>query len=132
MTEEQKFWSLIKDHLPGDVCRIENTTGSGVPDVSGCIYPVDYWVELKVCDNKKKYADITKLLRDSQCVWCYRRMFYNKNSKIFVAVKYVQMKRILVYKYNKLYSFEIISNTPFNNGYNWQEIKTALEIHLKG
>ena len=72
MTPERTFWELIKDHLPGDVSRIENGADEGTPDVSGA-YGRDYWVELKVCFNKRDLAQVPSLLLASQVVWHLRR-----------------------------------------------------------
>lgn len=95
MKPEQKFWELIKDHLPGDVSRVENNADDGTPDVTGAALGVDYWVELKVCDNLEKIVDPEKLLRPSQNVWNYRRV--KNGSKIFIAVRYPNLGTIELY-----------------------------------
>ena len=91
---EQKFWTLLRPQMPGDVSRIENMVDSGTPDVSGAWFK-DYWVELKVSENKVKEQDLYKLLRPSQKVWHFRRG--KSGSLIFVFVKYP--KFFLMYKY---------------------------------
>jgi hypothetical protein len=95
---EQKFWALIKDHLPGTVNRVENSTDDGMPDVNGTDR-IDYWVELKVCVNDSKIRDVTKLLRDSQIVWNIRRGKFG--AVIFVAVRYEQFIVLYRWDYDK-------------------------------
>lgn len=63
MTPEQKFWQKIKPYIPGHVCRIENSAGSGMPDVMVCYRGVTVWIELKVAVNEKV------LLRRYQWGW---------------------------------------------------------------
>lgn len=92
---EQKFWYLIKDHLPGDTSRVENSVDNGMPDINGS-YIIDYWVELKVCNNKKAIRDITTLLRDTQIVWNITRG--KQGALIFVMVRYET--EIIIYKWN--------------------------------
>jgi hypothetical protein len=82
---EQKFWKLIKPHLPGDVSRVENATDNGMPDINGT-FGIDYWVELKVCNNKSKERPIEKLLRPDQIVWHNRRV--KQGACVFVLVRY--------------------------------------------
>lgn len=91
---EQKFWQLIKDKLPGEANRVENSADDGTPDISAA-FILDYWVELKVCDNINKERDVTKLLRDSQIVWNIRRGKYG--SIIFVMVRYPSW--LVIYKW---------------------------------
>lgn len=90
---ERNFWKLVKDHLPGDVSRIENIADVGTPDITGACYVGDYWVELKVCGNKEKARPVEKLLRPAQNVWHARRA--KQGSIIFTLVKYE--KKILCY-----------------------------------
>jgi len=89
---EQKFWKLIKPHLPGDVSRVENTADNGMPDINGTC-GIDYWIELKVCDNKGKKRPVEKLLRPDQIVWHTRRI--KQGACVLVLVRYED--RILVY-----------------------------------
>jgi hypothetical protein len=96
--KEKQFWNTIKKYLPGDLCRIENSADQGTPDVSACD-GMDYWVELKVCKNKKDFKDVKKLLKPEQVIWHLRRG--NMGSLIFVAVYYPNMKKLIVlYLYN--------------------------------
>jgi hypothetical protein len=87
MKPEQKLWHDIRKFMPGCCERIENLVNDGTPDVSGSWSGVDYWIELKVCSNKKKLRDPAELCRPSQKVWHYRRI--KEGARIFVIVKYV-------------------------------------------
>lgn len=89
MTPEQKFWQLIKDHVPGHVIRVESVVGSGVPDVNYCHQGNEMWLELKAniglnLDNIPRLKSVPGLvgytfklsenvhkgkIRDSQLIW---------------------------------------------------------------
>ena len=92
---EVKFWKYIKDHLPGDVIRVENAADPGTPDMNGCFESHEYWIELKVCTNKKKIVDVKALLKSSQIVWHLNRGI--QKGSILVLVKYPLQKMILLY-----------------------------------
>ena len=129
MTPERTFWELIKDHLPGDVSRIENGADEGTPDVSGA-YGRDYWVELKVCFNKRDLAQVPSLLLASQVVWHLRRARHG--SIIYVAVRYPNMKRIIFYEYRKgdgIY-YPII-NLISKGGFNWHDFEHKFKTILR-
>ena len=83
---EQQFWNLLKKHLPGEVSRVENICESGMPDVNGTWRGLDYWIELKVCDNKNKLRPVKSLLRTEQSVWITRRMRHG--CRVYVFVRY--------------------------------------------
>lgn len=132
---EQKFWDLIKDHLPGDASRVENLVDNGMPDISGC-FAIDYWIELKVCPNKEKHRSVLSMLRDSQIVWNLRRG--KTGSLIFVLVKYTNF--IVIYKYeqknfttiDKLEHTYVELGIIFNKqGYNWEKFKKILIKEIK-
>ena len=94
---EVKFWKYIKDHLPGDVIRVENAADPGTPDVNGCFKGHEYWIELKVCTNKIKIVDPKSTLKDSQIVWHLNRGL--QKGSIFLMIRYPMQKMILVYDY---------------------------------
>lgn len=93
---EQKLWNLIKSHLPGSAGRVENSVDDGTPDIN-CTCFIDYWIELKVCSNKNKIRDVTKLLRDTQIIWHMKRG--KEGALIFVIVRYP--KEIVIYKWER-------------------------------
>lgn len=85
--KESAFSRALKPHLPGDVTRIESgSTECGIPDINGSSDGVDYWVENKVCDNKRDIRMVTSLLRSEQKVWHLARV--KQGARIFVCVKY--------------------------------------------
>lgn len=51
MARESNFWAWIRGKLKGipdlDVHRVENSVGSGMPDVEGCYRGGQFWLELK-------------------------------------------------------------------------------------
>ena len=85
ITEQQKvkFWHWLKNKLGKvkgiDMQRIENTTGSGVPDVSMCYKGTEAWVELKV------YVQGNVVLRKEQYAWLIRRARANGNVMVMVC-----------------------------------------------
>jgi hypothetical protein len=98
---EVKFWKYIKDHLPGDVIRVENAADPGTPDVNGCIEGHEYWIELKVCTNKIKIVDPKSTLKDSQIIWHLNRGL--QKGSILLLIRYPMQKMILLYDF-KVYT----------------------------
>jgi len=130
---EQKFWKLIKPHLPGDVSRVENTADNGMPDISGSC-GIDYWVELKVCDNKGKERSVEKLLRPEQVVWHNRRV--KQGACVIVLVRYKE--RILAYCARNMESrIEYLPIPPIwgseknKIGFNWGTLILSIKEVLK-
>jgi hypothetical protein len=68
--KESYFWSQVKAGLTSaevDLCRIENTAGSGISDVNACCGGREIWIELKVFHGNRLY------FRNSQRAWIVRR-----------------------------------------------------------
>ena len=51
---EALLWQLIKRNITGHLIRIENTSGSGTPDVNACDEGNEVWIELKLAKGKFK------------------------------------------------------------------------------
>lgn len=120
---EQQFWTLIKDHLPGDVSRVENTADSGTPDVTAAYNGHDYWVELKVSSNKHKVAEPEYLLRPAQYVWHMRRSRHG--TQIFVITKYPN--KIVVHTVSgKTYNLYSITE-KVKNKWQWMVFDTDIK-----
>lgn len=74
---ESDWWALVKVQLDrwGDSCRIESTTGGGVPDVNYAIDGHHGWIELKVAKAGKLYFErfqipwMRRRLRHMDAVW---------------------------------------------------------------
>lgn len=125
---ERKFWGLIKDHLLGDISRIENAADSGTPDVSGAYIEKDYWVELKATESLKEVRPET-LLRSAQLVWHKRRV--RQGSKIFVIVKYESLHKFIVYQLIKPDIYVTIGHyEKSGNGYPWEQFQEHLEFAI--
>lgn len=127
MTKEQNFWKLIKKYLPGDVSRVENVADEGTPDVTGAFYNHDYWVELKVCKNEKKFRCPASLCGDSQLIWHLKRE--EQGSNIFLLVYYIRMKKIILYKY-KNGQYKLIGNYHKVRSYNLEALTLDVKTHL--
>jgi hypothetical protein len=132
---EQKFWNLIKAHLPGDASRVENSTDEGMPDIN-CTYLIDYWIELKVCSNKEAIRNVTSLLRESQIVWHYRRG--KVGALIFVMVRYETS--ILVYQYSHISfsasnperAYELVAVLKKVGGFDWEFLNYCIKDKITG
>ena len=129
---EQKFWKLIKPHLPGDVSRVENTADNGMPDINGTC-GIDYWVELKVCNNKEKERPIEKLLRPDQIVWYNRRA--QQGACIFVLVRYLDKFAFIYVKKNqkdlrtRYWNLGLFEKK--GNAFAWDEFTSGVKQTLK-
>lgn len=78
--KESQFWALVKGKLLGDVERIENALTRGTPDVNGCFEGHEYWLELKVLDNKERCN-----LRPEQYLWHRKRQ--ENGGRVFVLAR---------------------------------------------
>ena len=48
MSTEAALWQLVKKNISGHLVRVENTAGSGTPDVHACHRSRETWIELKL------------------------------------------------------------------------------------
>lgn len=92
---EKLLWKRLKPLLPGVTERVENSAGTGMPDVQGDWLYVGkdgsrhynpYWVELKVTSARGAFdpEHVIKLLRATQKNWLRRHILEGAN--IFIAV----------------------------------------------
>jgi hypothetical protein len=124
---EQQFWILLKEHLPGDVSRVENTADSGTPDVTGAFLGNDYWIELKVSNNIYKVVSPEKLCRPAQIVWHARRGKHS--STILVLTRYP--KTIVMHRFaNKEYRM-VREFVKYKNKWPWQEFEEYFKIEIQ-
>ena len=65
---ETGLWQLVKRNLPGHVIRVENTSGSGTPDVNACYAGKETWLELKMAKGNWVH------FRTSQVAWFSKRV----------------------------------------------------------
>ncbi len=117
---------------------MENSVDDGMPDINAT-YLIDYWVELKVCENEVKIRDVTKLLRDSQIIWNYRRG--KVGALVFVVVRY--MRFIVMYKFNPAnfkvdnptLSYDQLAVVKKNLAFDWQlftgVIRREICLHIQ-
>lgn len=78
--KESQFWALVKGKLLGDVERMENALTRGTPDVNGCFEGHEYWLELKVLDDKGRCK-----LRPEQYLWHRKRQEHG--GRVFVLAR---------------------------------------------
>lgn len=76
---ERNFFEQLKRNLPKagfklDLQRVENTAGTGTPDVNYCIGGEDGWAELKAWERVRLSGRFTvPKLREDQAAWLTRR-----------------------------------------------------------
>jgi hypothetical protein len=126
--KETSFWKLIRDHVPGEKDRVENMVGEGMPDVSIAWNGHDYWIELKVSDNKIKLADPAHLCLDSQLIWHTRRG--RQGTIILVMVKYESC--IMIYKWKKYAVYAHVGTVPNDKGHDWDLFQMIIIRELRG
>ncbi len=89
MTPEQKFWQLLKPHVPGHVDRIENSASVGIPDVCYCYRGLTTWLELKAKPIRGEVGTIIETpscIRVSQVIWHDQRKFHG--GRVLVATRF--------------------------------------------
>ncbi len=126
-TLERDLWKLVKEHLPGEVERVENIVSRGTPDVSGACR-MDYWVELKVC-RTKKLQDIDKLCSALQMRWHHLRAC--QGSRVFVLVRH---GKALVLYYVQLHADRSTSHDIVwmdSKPWNWGTFMESLLVRLR-
>ncbi len=114
MTPEQKFWQLLKPHVPGHVVRIENSLGSGIPDVNYCYMGRECWIELKAGSK----------LRTSQRIWRETRV--RNGGKVFLIERIgsvIVLTEFVNLVGNTVYGIETVVPKPFD----WSRIENLLK-----
>ena len=81
---ESKFWKYIRPNLWGHSERIENSTGSGIPDVNTCFQGQEVWIELKIITGYQFH------LRRTQYNWINRRL--KEQGRIFILIGHKRNK----------------------------------------
>lgn len=79
--KESYFWTQVKAGLGDDetqLCRIENTAGTGIFDVNGCRAGREVWIELKVFHGNRVH------FRNSQRIWGLRRASVGGNLYVLI------------------------------------------------
>jgi len=120
--QEKDLWRLVKPHLPGEVERIENLVGAGVPDVSG-VDGHDYWIELKVC-RTKKFKPPLEMCEPLQVQWHARRVA--AGSVVFVMIRHGDNISLWWCDTPRTYRRVWEDSKPYNWGLMVEEITTAV------
>ena len=131
MTEAQ-LWQLVKRNVEGHLVRIENTSGSGTPDVHGCSRGQDMWIELKLAKGRWLY------FRSSQLAWFAKRqgaggkvrILFRKLDEIYITSADEILKLIDQAVPNKdksvRFPIEIIPSQKFFKPWDWSVIRNNL------
>lgn len=90
-TRESSLWNWLRRGLKDfsintHLVRIENSAEIGTPDVNGCIYGNDFWVELKVATEMRD-SMIKVSITSDQVMWLRSRSRAGGNSFLLIMVK---------------------------------------------
>ena len=82
MAKEKGLWLLLRENLEGvHLQRIETgMPGSGVPDVNGCGWGKEFWIELKEIHRGNRLT-----LRPMQVSWLAKRAMHG--GQVFVLAR---------------------------------------------
>lgn len=94
-TEKEFYTRYVRPFLAGhgDHERVENSVGSGTPDVNYAIEGVEGWIELKLCRGDSLHFE------KYQLPWHVRRLKHN--SRLYVMA--YAPKSNMLYLYNSAY-----------------------------
>ncbi len=112
MKESTHVYDIIRRNLPEiHWQRIENVSGTGVPDVNGCSSGIEFWFEGKVA------KDGSFIIRPDQIAWLTRR--FNAGGRVFVVVR--EDSVFSIYKPTGTGQFTLIGNTRKPFDYQWMK-----------
>lgn len=85
---------LFKKHLPDVHWQAIETfiTGSGVPDINGCLDGIEFWIENKFAKGKKR-ARVT--FSPAQVGWIEQRLRHG--GRVFIAVRHTTAQADTLY-----------------------------------
>lgn len=128
MTPEQKFWELMRDHIPGHANRIENTVANGIPDINYCYHGKETWLELKAkpiirkLDMVGNIIEATSCIRTTQYIWHRTRTL--AGGKVLVLGRDEdKIVGLLATTGLALYRVMLIQEKPWN----WEKIEGLLK-----
>lgn len=92
---ESSLWSWLErgakaafERKDYGMTRIENAATSGVPDVEGCLYRTQFWIELKVSKRPRAGNPVdVKHLRSKQVQWLHNRWLAGGYAWILLRVE---------------------------------------------
>lgn len=99
---------LFKKHLPEFHWQAIETfiTGSGVPDINGCLDGVEVWIENKFAKGKRR---IRVSVSPAQVGWIEQRLRHG--GRVFIAVRYTTAKLDTLYLLHGSAARELASGT---------------------
>ena len=103
-----KSWKTVPRSML-DVNRVENSAGTGMPDVEGFYKTDQFWLELKVAERpKSKLTEIdVKHLRPKQVQWLHNRWLVGGNAWILLRVESTTSKSSSAYLIPGKYSRQV-------------------------
>ena len=103
MSTEAALWQLVKKNIKGHLIRVENTAGSGTPDVHACHQTRETWIELKLAKGNWLH------FRSSQLAFFAKRV-WNQHGK----VKILWRKQDEICVCSALYIFPLLDSAVAN------------------
>ena len=77
---EAALWQLVKRNIDGHLVRVENTAGSGTPDVHACYEGSETWIELKLAKGNWLHFRASQIsFFAKRCVWDWQKI----NNEVF-------------------------------------------------
>lgn len=90
MAREVRLWEWLRDGLRSEsnlhLWRVENSAGSGDPDVNGCYLGFNFQLELKGCGRPKLGGKLDFEVRISQKIWHRNHWRAGGNSWFYIRV----------------------------------------------
>ena len=131
---EAGLWQLVKKNVFGHLIRVENTSGSGTPDVHACFKGHETWIELKVAKGNWLH------FRSSQIAWFHKRvighegacavLWRDKDDICFTAARNIciNLDNAVPAKDRKSCKIpiEIIDHEKFEKPWDWPKISEKL------
>tara|TARA_B100000287_G_scaffold365834_1_gene360764 strand:+ start:30284 stop:30706 length:423 start_codon:yes stop_codon:yes gene_type:complete len=135
---EAALWQLAKKGIFGHLIRIENTSGSGTPDVHACFKGHETWIELKTAKGKWLH------FRSSQISWFHKRvvghggacavLWRDKDELCIADARNICCKLHYAIPAKDRKSCKIpiekIEHEKFKKPWNWQKISEKLYGHI--
>lgn len=118
MNEKLVYHWLRSHHPSAHWQRVENTVGTGVPDVNGCKNGVEVWVELK--EGVKLSSGIVRIkIRREQNAWLLRR--HRAGGLVYLGIR--------VNKHNYILGGEWVGTVFLGNGIEMNKlIENSLDV----
>lgn len=124
--KESALWQQVKNGLEDvdtHLCRLENSAGSGVPDVNACSHGVEVWLELKMFHGNDLH------FRNSQRAWISRRLAVG--GRVFIVAR--KDDQLLIYRAASMLAAPFTQHPPEKKSFHvkWADLPIPLFLCKK-